>query len=192
VLLATSIFPGSPVDSARADPPARRLVSRIVAIVDRDVITSVQLKRRARPFQLQIDKQLGTVLTATTAAASSEMLRDLLKRMIDERLVARAAAKADITVSASEIDAAVQQLAKAQGIDAAALLSLALQSGLNEADYREELSRQILEGKVIMRLAKPRTGWAKLPEAEQTKVMSAARDALVERLRRDAFVEVRL
>jgi peptidyl-prolyl cis-trans isomerase SurA len=84
------------------------------------------------------------------AAQESEMFRELLSRMIDERLEEQTAAKANISVGPDEIDAGIKQVASQAHNDVATAVSEAKrQGGLSEQDYRDEIRRQVLEGKLI-------------------------------------------
>jgi peptidyl-prolyl cis-trans isomerase SurA len=74
-------------------------------------------------------------------------------------------------------------VARAAGLDVPALLAAAAKEGLREQEYRDELRRQILEGKILelrARAVPGRDGW------------EAARDAWKREQRRRTYVDVRL
>ena len=137
-------------------PPAEAVVvERVVAVVgDRPILLS-QLRTRAKPFLRQIQQRVPT--GAQQAAAESQVLKDLVEKMVDEELEAQAAEKAKITVTAEEVDNAFRNVAASQRITVAALFREALtKSGLSEQDYREEIRRQLLEGKMLQLRVKGR------------------------------------
>ncbi len=139
--LASAVLTAAP----RADAV---VVEKIVAIVGDKPILLSELRARAKPFLIQI---VATVPAgAQQAAAQSQLLRDLLEKMVDEDLESQAAARANITVSSAEIENAFDNIAASQGVTKEALFKDARsKNGLTEQDYREEMRRQIIEGKMI-------------------------------------------
>jgi peptidyl-prolyl cis-trans isomerase SurA len=123
------------------------IVERVVAVVgDRPVFLS-ELRHRARPFLVRLFHQ--QLNSAQQAAAETEMYRELLSRMIDDRLEESAAEKARLAVTTDEVDRAVQNVAAQNRISVQDLILEAKTSGLNEQEYREEIRRQVLEGKLV-------------------------------------------
>jgi len=123
------------------------IVERVVAVVGERPILLTELQHRARPFLSRIYG--STTVPAQIAAHESEMYRQLLQRMIDDRLEEHAADRAHLSVSSEEIDNAMKNVAKANNMPPSSLLSEAKRQGLTEQDYRDELRRQLLEGKLI-------------------------------------------
>lgn len=123
------------------------IVERVVAVIgDRPILLS-ELRHRARPHLMAIAAQNPT--PAQQAAAESDKIRELLTRMIDDRLEEIAADKARISVSAEEVDNGIKNVAASQRISVPDLLNEAQRQGLSEQDYRDEIRRQLLEGKLI-------------------------------------------
>jgi peptidyl-prolyl cis-trans isomerase SurA len=87
--------------------------------------------------------------TSQRAAREAEMYLELLNNMIDERLEEQAAERAHVFVTPEELEQALQEVAAANGVSASSLVAEAKRQGLNEEDYRDELRRQILEGKML-------------------------------------------
>jgi peptidyl-prolyl cis-trans isomerase SurA len=128
--------------------PARAvIVERIVAVVGERAILLTELQRREHPFLFRI--LAGAQGAAQIAAAKTEMEKELLNRMIDDRLEESAADKAHLSVSAEEVDNALKNIATSAHLALPQLLDEARKQGLTEMDYREELRRQVLEGKLI-------------------------------------------
>jgi peptidyl-prolyl cis-trans isomerase SurA len=130
-----------------------------------------ELRHRARPFLFRI---LATSQNPTQQAAQeTEMYRELLNRMIDDRLEEQAADKAHLTVTPEEVDNGIRQVAAQARIDPKQLVGEAKRQGLTEQDYRDEIRRQVLEGKLIQLRVRGRvrvteqdarasyTGWVK-------------------------------
>ena len=124
------------------------VVERIVAVVGDDAIFLSELRGRGSPFLRQIVKQVPG--GPERAAAESKMYKELLERMVEELLETQAAERAKVTVSSEEIDAAFKNIAGSQGMTVAQLYEMTFKrSGLTEAAYRDEIRRQLLEGKML-------------------------------------------
>ena len=95
-------------------PQARAtVIERIVAVVGEHAILLSDVRQRGRPFLLQIHQRIANA--SQEAAAESEMFKQLLDRMVDERLEQQAAEKAHLTVSSEEIDNGLHNVAVAAG-----------------------------------------------------------------------------
>ncbi|HEX2882473.1 MAG TPA: peptidylprolyl isomerase [Polyangiaceae bacterium] len=121
------------------------VVERVVAVVEDRAILLSELRERSQPFLAQ----LAAAQEAQRAAASSQLQATLLHRMVDEELEHRAAARAHITVTAQEIEDALQRVAQQNNITIEELIAEATKSGLTASDYREEIRRQLLESKLL-------------------------------------------
>jgi peptidyl-prolyl cis-trans isomerase SurA len=130
-----------------ARPSGAAIVERVVAVVGERPILLSELRHRAKPFLARIIAQ--TQGAAQQAAAESEMYRELLNRMVDDRLEETAADKARLQITVEEIDRAMQNVAAQAKVTTRELLAEAKKNGLSEQDYREELRRQLLEGKLV-------------------------------------------
>ena len=129
-------------------PAEAVVVERIVAIVGERAILLSELRDRARPYLVAVQQKMPT--GAQQAAAESQIFKELIEKMIDEELEAQAASKARVSVSTEEIDNAIQNIAASQGMTTEQLYKSALAaSGMTRQEYREELRRQILEGKMV-------------------------------------------
>ena len=123
------------------------IVERIVAVVGERPILLSDLRHRARPFLSRIYATAQS--PAQVAASETQMFKELLNRMIDDRLEEQAADKARISVTLDEIDSAIRNIATQAKLDPKDLLNEAKRQGLTEQDYRDELRRQVLEGKLV-------------------------------------------
>ena len=123
------------------------IVERVVAVVGERPILLSELRNRARPHMFRI--QLQTQDPSQQAAQESSMFRDLLNRMVDERLEETAADKAHLTVTPEEVDNGIRQVAQQAKLSPKELVAEAKRQGLSEQDYRDEIRRQVLEGKLI-------------------------------------------
>jgi peptidyl-prolyl cis-trans isomerase SurA len=123
------------------------IVERVIAVVGERPILLSELLHRAHPFLYRI--YAGTQNQAQVAAAKTEMEKELLTKMIEYRLEESAADKAHLSVTADEVDNALRNVANSAHLTLPQLIDEARKTGLSEQDYREEIRRQILEGKLI-------------------------------------------
>ena len=124
------------------------VIERVIAVIGEKPILMSELKQRARPFLVQLRQKVPP--GAQQAAAESQLLKDLVQKMVDEELELQGAEKSHIRVTADEVDSALKNLAANQGTTVEELVNVARQeSGLTEQEYRDELRRQILEGKML-------------------------------------------
>jgi peptidyl-prolyl cis-trans isomerase SurA len=128
-------------------PADASIVERIVAVVGERPILLSELRQRARPHLWRI--AASTQNPTQQAAQESEMFRELLNRLIDERLEETAADKAHVTVSPEEVDNGIRQVAAQTKLQPKDVIAEAKRQGLTEQDYRDEIRRQVLEGKLI-------------------------------------------
>jgi peptidyl-prolyl cis-trans isomerase SurA len=123
-------------------------VEKIVAIVGDDAILQSDLRNRGTPFLRQIQRQFPA--GPQRAAAESQMFKELVDDLVEETLEAQAAERAKVTVSPEELDKAFEQLAAGQKMTVDQLFTMTEEkTGLRETEYRSEIRRQILEGKLL-------------------------------------------
>jgi len=159
-----------------------------VAVVDQDVITLVELKRRAEPFQ----KRLADVAPDKRAAAEAQLHKDLIQEAIEDRLVAREARALRVTIGTDEINRALDTIAQSKNVTREKLLQLVAEQGFSEAQYREQLVRQLLIGKLIrIRKADELKKVDKDPDKSNKQIEKIEKTYLLG-LRANVFIEVRL
>ena len=152
--LAVTLAVAAAALSCAPRPARAAIVERVVAVIgDRPILLS-ELRKRAKPFLLQIASRLPP--GPQQAAAETQVLKELIEKMIDDELEGQAADKGKVSVTADEIDAALRNIATAQSMTIPELVKSASRSGLTEQDYRDELRRQILEGKMLQLRVKGR------------------------------------
>jgi len=124
------------------------IVERIVAVVGEKPILLSDLRKRARPFLIRIAQEARSVPEQT--AAETEMYKELLNAMIDERLLEQAADKAHIAISSDDIDKGMRTIADKAKVELKDLIADAKRRGFGtEQDFRDEVRRQLLLEKMI-------------------------------------------
>ncbi len=143
---------GSPY-AARAgesppEPPGRsgwEVVERIVTLVDEEPIFLSELRRRAIPFY----PRLLAAPLGQREALLEQLYRQILERLIDEKLIAQEARRMKLRVSSDEVRDAIERVRRQSGLSEEAFWATLRDSGLREQDYRAEVRRQVLRLKVI-------------------------------------------
>jgi peptidyl-prolyl cis-trans isomerase SurA len=113
---------------------------------ERPILLS-ELRQRGWPHLWRI--AASTPNATQQAAQECEMFRELLNRLVDERLEETAADKAHVTVSPEEVDNGIRQVASQTKLQPKDVINEAKKQGHTEQDYRDEIRRQVLEGKLI-------------------------------------------
>lgn len=130
-----------------ANSASASVVERVVAVVGEQALLLSELRDRAKPFLLQLGQQAED--EAHRAAATSQLYARLLQRMVEDELEQKAANRANLNVTAAEIDDALKRIAAQNGVPIARVVEEATKSGLTEQSYRQELRRQLLEAKLL-------------------------------------------
>lgn len=130
------------------------IVERVVAVVGDRPILLTELRGRAKPNLLRLMAQ--KVDANFHAAAETEIYKEFLTRMIDERLEEVAADRAHLSVAPEDIDAAIERIAANAHVRPHDVILEVRRQGLSEQDFRDELRRQILDGKLVELRVRPR------------------------------------
>lgn len=128
-------------------PSQATIVERIVAVVGERAILLSELRERAQPFLVRIEAEVPP--GPQRAAAVSQIYSMLIERLVDEELQQRAATRAQLTVTAAEIDAALERIAAQNEVSVERLMAEARANGMSEKTYRGEIRRQVTEAKLL-------------------------------------------
>jgi peptidyl-prolyl cis-trans isomerase SurA len=164
-------------------------VEKIVAIVGDDSILLSELRARGLPFLKQIAKQYPPGPSRT--AAESSMFKDLLKKMVEDLLEQQAAERQKVVVKPEEVDKAFEQMAAGQNMTLDQLFEVTEQkTGMTEQDYRDEIRRQVLEGKLLSQRIR---GRVRITEEDLKKAYAKTlREELERREYRPAWILLRI
>jgi peptidyl-prolyl cis-trans isomerase SurA len=128
-------------------PAQATVVERVVAVVGERAILLSDLRARAQPFLAQIQQQVPNGVQRN--AAISQLYKGLIEKLVDEELEQRAAVQAKVVVTPNEVEEALGRVAAQNGVSVERLFAEARRTGLDEAGYRDELRRQLLQTKLI-------------------------------------------
>ncbi len=144
-LLATCLAAGPlPAAVAQTAPPIIEL-DRIVAVVNDDVIVESELKARVRLVEDQL-RQSGT------APPPKDVLgKQVLERLILERLQIQIAERAGMRVTEETLNTAVEQVAKQNNLNVPQFKQILERDGFDFARFREDIRNEILISRLQQR-----------------------------------------
>lgn len=117
--------------------PKPHPIDRIVAVVNDDIITEQQLAHRLTEFKQQAAAQ------GRSLPKEQVLRRQLLKRMIEQKLQLQLAQRNHIAVTQDQLNAQIQKIAKENHMTLSQFKNALEQQGLNYAQYRRRLRDQM-------------------------------------------------
>ena len=123
------------------------VIDRIVAIVDNDIVTLVQLNKETSPYMKNIES--SEYSGDKKKEAIQTINKKILNALIDRSLTQQEAKKYHLDVSVVEIDNAVENVKESKSITQEEFEKALEQEGLTLKDYRENIKKQILQAKLI-------------------------------------------
>ena len=143
ILCITLIFSGiSSIASAE-------VVDRIVAVVNNEIITLLQLNKATKPYKVNIDASQKTSEEKKQLVATLE--KDMLQQLIDRSLTTQDAIKYNIDVTENKVDSAINNILKINKMDQEGLERALLAEGILYKDYRAKIKGEILQSMLINR-----------------------------------------
>ena len=142
-------------------PAEAIIIERVVAVIGEKAIFQSDVRKRARPFLVQLYQKVPP--GPNRAAAESKVYSQLIERMVDEELEAATAARANTSVTSDEIDHAIRNVARMARMSVSQLYAdVRGSSGMTEQEYRQEIRRQVLEGKLLNSMVRERVTEAEI------------------------------
>ena len=123
---------------------AARVVERVVAVVNDEIILETEMEQAAAPMYRGPDPD-----SAEGKKLWEETKRKALDQMIDGKLVQQQASELKLSVTPEEVDRAIQQVKEQNHLDDATFRQALEQQGFTVEGYRKTLKKQILELKVV-------------------------------------------
>ena len=151
-LLLPALLPAAPADaSAAADTASEspRLIDRIVAIVEDDVVTWRELQQRME----RIERQLRDKGIAVPDLPS--LRRQVLERLILERLQLQLAKRLGIRIDDLTLDRQMERLARANQMSLQQFRDKIVADGIDYGDFREEVRRELTLQALHKRMVDP-------------------------------------
>jgi peptidyl-prolyl cis-trans isomerase SurA len=126
-------------------PAASTALDSIVAVVEDDVVLRSELDAELKKVARQLQAQGSSV------PPRPQLERQVLERLILVKLQLAAAQQLGITVSDDDVDQALENVAKANNIAVSQLRQALAAGGVSFDAYREDVRRQILQGRLRQR-----------------------------------------
>ena len=124
-----------------------RVVEKIAAVVGDDIVLSSEVEEHAAPFMQEIAAIPNPTQRAARAAA---LRREILDRLVDERLIIQQAAELKLSVSSEDVDRSIEQIKKENGgLTDQQLAAELAKAGQTMASYRQEIKKQIMRYRVL-------------------------------------------
>lgn len=112
-------------------------MDRIIAFVDQAVITENELADRIQTVRSQIEKQ------GTSAPPNDVLQRQVLERLINDRLLLQYAAQTGIRVDDTQLDKTVERIAEQNQLKMPEFRAALEQEGINYRRFREDIRNEI-------------------------------------------------
>jgi peptidyl-prolyl cis-trans isomerase SurA len=130
--------------------PSGAVVDRIVAVVNKEVITYSEIEKWGRPFQ----EEIQTEDRLERRERVQKVLRKVLDRVVEEKLIEQEARKSGIKVTSKEVEVAVEDVKRKNKIDQEKLEKALAAEGLTLEAFKKDLERRILRTKFVHSVVK--------------------------------------
>jgi peptidyl-prolyl cis-trans isomerase SurA len=128
----------SPLCALAQKPPAVIVLDRIVAVINDEVITRHELDERVKFATKQL-RQQGTPLPA-----KDTLERQLLERMVTDRVQSQFAKETGLRVDDAELDRAINRIAQENKLTSQQLRAVLEKDGVPFAGFREDIRNEIV------------------------------------------------
>ncbi|MDD9947549.1 MAG: SurA N-terminal domain-containing protein [Myxococcales bacterium] len=127
-------------------PAHAEVIERVVAVVNDEAVFLSELRRRAAPF-------LASVVADASPGERRErvnaLYNNLLNQLVDEVLIEQTAQELKLTVSSLEVDQAIDNVRRSNGLSDEQFWEAVGEQGFTRAQYRQDVRKQLLRLKVI-------------------------------------------
>ncbi len=130
-----------PLTSSNAE-----VIDKSVAVVNNDIITMSEVNELGLPM---FQKAAAEVPSEQLPAVTAQIKENIIKKLIDRKLLVQEAALLNISVSEQEIDKAIERIMTRNQVSREQFLDDLKSIGMDELQYREDLKEQILSSKLV-------------------------------------------
>jgi peptidyl-prolyl cis-trans isomerase SurA len=150
ILAALALALSLPVLAPRAVAQSTEPLDRIVAVVDDDVVLQSELDRQARALTTQYANNPQQL------PPRDVLERQLLDRLILQKLQVARADSTGVKVSDAEVDQALTSIARNNNMDVSQLRGAIQQQGMNYDQFRRSVQDQLVVQRLRQRVAQSR------------------------------------
>jgi peptidyl-prolyl cis-trans isomerase SurA len=123
------------------------VVDRIVAVVNDDIITYLELQRELRPYEEKL--AMSGYSPENEEKMRYKVRNEILNRMIDDKLTDQEAKKYNIRLNESEVDGTIEQVKSANMWTDEVLREMLQREGLTMEAYRESVKNRGIRGRLV-------------------------------------------
>jgi peptidyl-prolyl cis-trans isomerase SurA len=141
------------------------VVDRVVAVVNQEIITLSELEKWKGPLVAEIKTEDRLAKREQT----QEVLRRILDRLVEEKLVDQEVKRLGIKVSAKDVEGAIEELKRRNNLTQENFEKALVVEGLSLAGFKKEFEKQILRSRLINMAVKvePKAGEKELRDFYQ-------------------------
>jgi peptidyl-prolyl cis-trans isomerase SurA len=143
LLVALTVASGLTLGVAEADA---RIIDRIVARVNDEIVTLYELEKAATPFLLQNGMDPSAL---EDPDRRPEVLGQVLDELVNRELLLQEADKLDLQVTDKEVDQWLAYTRKQQGVSEQQFRELISQYDMEYSEYREMIRQNLLKLRII-------------------------------------------
>jgi len=115
-----------------------QMLDQVVAIVDDDVVMASELRERLQTVMANVEAR------GVEAPPEDEIIRDILDRLILERIQMQMGERYGVRISDAQLDAAMARLAAGNGLTPEQFAMVLEQEGQSYAEVRESIRRELV------------------------------------------------
>lgn len=131
----------------------KRVVERVVAVVDGNIILASELEQQLAPMRAQAEQ---IVDPKERERRIGKLHNQALEDMISEELIVQAAEAAKVTIDPEEVRAAIEDVKQQNKLDDAGLSQALASQGLTIDSYKKLLGRTLLRHRAVNQLVGPK------------------------------------
>ena len=128
---------------------AGEVINRVAAVVDDDIITMHEVEQMAAPIIAQIGQDNPNLTAAELNRRGAKIKRQILRTLIEEKLIEAEINRLGIEVTEAEIDAYIERVKKANDYTDETLSIILIQQGMSMADFRDRVKMEILREQYV-------------------------------------------
>jgi len=128
------------------NPVAAKTLTKVAAVVNDDIITTFQLDKA-----VEVALRTNEKRNQMTAAQFDEFKLQVLKKMVNEKLLEQRSKELGLTVSDADLESAIKDVEEKNGLTREALVRALAAQGTTLEAYRESVRKEILRYKLLSR-----------------------------------------
>ncbi len=123
------------------------VMDRIVAVVNEDIITLIELDKAISPYLLELEKTGYS--HEKKEKIITKLQKDMLTKMIEFKLTEQEAERLNIKVSPEELEASIDQFLDQENITIDVLKKALLKEKITYEEYKSDIKNKILRPKLV-------------------------------------------